>query len=541
MGKALLASVVVVLLASLARAQIGPPSYPPENPHSDAKAVLGKILFWEEQMSSDNTMACGTCHRPDAGGSDPRFGQHPGLDAIWNSGDDTFGSPGVIRSDSSNDYKPDATFALDEQVTPRYAPTFIGAAYHTELFWEGRAGDQFIDPEGGGTSIVTGGALESQAVGPPLGDGEMAHENRTWSQITAKLAVVTPLALATNLTPDIVNALALDPTYPDLFDNAFLDPAITAERIAFAIATYERSLVPDQTPYDLFVGGNGGAMTSDQIQGFGWFSGQGLCLGCHQLPLTTDDKYHNIGLRPPAEDLGRQIVTGDPLDRGKFKTPQLRNIGLKKRFMHNGIHTTIEETTEFYDRGGDFADNRDVLIKPLNLTQTQKDQLNDFLKNALTDPRVAAGLPPFDRPTLYSETSPPGSNLYGDSTAGDGGFVPQTLAQTPPVVSNPDFKIGVKDALGGSVAFLAVSSTSQSPPIYVSGVPFNVDLLGVFFRFFPRPTQGAGAGNGYATFRVPMPGDPVLIGLPFYSQWLVADPAAPGKLAASQGAVHTIY
>ena len=75
--------------------------------------MLGKILFWEEQLSSDNTVSCGTCHRPAFGGTDPRLGLHPGPDGIHGFDDpetgidDVIGSPGVIRADPQGHYRPD--------------------------------------------------------------------------------------------------------------------------------------------------------------------------------------------------------------------------------------------------------------------------------------------------------------------------------------------------------------------------------------------------------------------------------------------------
>ncbi len=91
---------------------------------------------------------------------------------------------------------------------------------------------------------------------------------------------------------------------------SFGDSAITPVRIAFAIATYERTLVPDQTPWDLFMAGDSSAMTRDQTQGWNLFSDNTVCDNCHVPPLFSDNEFHNIGLRPAAEDAGRMEVTG---------------------------------------------------------------------------------------------------------------------------------------------------------------------------------------------------------------------------------------
>ena len=108
-------------------------------------------------------------------------------------------------------------------------------------------------------------------------------------------------------------------------------------------------------------------------------------------------------MRPPAEDLGRQIVTDNPGDRGRFKVPSLRNVGLRAPYFHNGGKATLTDVVNFYNVGGEFFDNQDPAINPLGLSPQQIAQIVDFLQNGLTDPRVAQGLPPFDRPTLHSE------------------------------------------------------------------------------------------------------------------------------------------
>src|SRR5262245_12805091 len=93
-------------VAHSSRAQLDLPPVPLENPLTPEKIILGKILFWEEQLSSTNTMACGTCHQPGQGGADVRFTETPGPDGHLGTDDDVYGSPGVILSDSSGRYTP---------------------------------------------------------------------------------------------------------------------------------------------------------------------------------------------------------------------------------------------------------------------------------------------------------------------------------------------------------------------------------------------------------------------------------------------------
>jgi len=406
------------------QALLPPVPFPPENPPLDAKRLLGKILFWDEQLSSDNTVACGTCHIPANAGADPRFARHPGADGLFHTDDDVFGSPGIVRRDANNDVMEDPLFGFDPQVTRRAAQSYFMAGYAAELFWDGRARSRFVDPLNPSITVIPfGGGLESQAVVPILSEVEMAHEGRDWPQVIAKLEAARPLALATDLPADVAEALAEGRTYSELFDAAFADPQITPARIAMAIATYERALVPNQAPWDRYMMGDTGAMTAQQITGWNILQHSTLCLNCHTPPLFTDNKFYNIGLRPSAEDVGRQEVTGEAADIGRFRTPSLRNVGLKVSLMHVGWITDVEDAVAFYNAPG-VDDALPGWAGHVQFTQDQSGiptstpgvfadyelihvpveaAVIDFIANALTDPRVANEEFPFDRPTLRSE------------------------------------------------------------------------------------------------------------------------------------------
>lgn len=391
-----------------------PVPVPAENPYNfasptteqEAKRVLGKILFWEEQLSTDNTVACGTCHLPSAAGADPRVGIHPGPDGVMSSIDDVIGSPGVIRRDSDGLPIVDAIFGGGVQVTDRLAPNFYGGIFSASQFWDGRAEGPFIDPLDGVTvAITTGGALEIQALGPILSEVEMAKEGRTWQEVTDKLASVTPLAFAATIPADMSAVLSGGIGYSDLFLAAFGDSAITPVRIAFAIATYERTLTPDQSPFDL------GTMNAQELAGnnFLFVGGPGAppaCLVCHgglnQLTNSfSDNSFRNIGVAfVPAIDVGREGVTSIPADLGRFKVPTLRNIGVKDSFMHNGQLNTLAQVIAFYAPGGqNSAVNIDPLM-PVGIPPTETANVIAFLQTGLTDPRVASGSFPFDAPIL---------------------------------------------------------------------------------------------------------------------------------------------
>src|SRR5262249_30868395 len=147
-----------------------------------------------------------------------------------------------------------AIFGMVEQVTGRLAPSFINAAYAPLLFWDGRAGQTFLDPETGATVLPNGGALENQALGPPVSTGEMGNVGRTWTDVAARVAGATPLMLAAHV-PEPLESWMGARSYPELFSEAFGSPAVTGARIAMAIASYERTLVSTQTPFDSVIAG----------------------------------------------------------------------------------------------------------------------------------------------------------------------------------------------------------------------------------------------------------------------------------------------
>jgi cytochrome c peroxidase len=383
-------------------------------------------------------VACGTCHKPAAGGADTRLALNPGFDRIFGTADDITGSPGIRALDADGSPVNDPLFGHTPQVTGRATPSFLTAMFADRLFWDGRAEDEFVDPLDASTVVIaTGGALENQALGPLLSSVEMAQAGRTWQDVVDKLADVTPLALASNIPADMQDALQGGSTYPQLFAAAFADGEITPARIAMAIATYERTLVPNDTPWDQFVAGDANAMTSDQIAGWDLFRTQTPCGNCHRPPLFSDNNFRNIGLRPSAEDLGEFEVTGRNNDRGDFKTPSLRNVGLRRALMHVGWITDVSDAIDFYNAGTNatghvqFTDdqsgipNSNLEINEINVfgdDPVRRGQLIDFLVNGLTDARVAQERFPFDRPTLANEevavSSPVATTIAGINSDG---------------------------------------------------------------------------------------------------------------------------
>jgi cytochrome c peroxidase len=360
------------------------------------------MLFWDEQLSFDNTVACGSCHQARFGGADGRRARGPGHDSRLGDYDDVYASPGEVHRNTRGVAIKDPTFGFSPQVGARAAASNFGGLWSDSLFWDGRATSAFRDPVSGRVVIPGGGALESQAVAPIMNPVEMADEGRSWGAIERKLAQATPLALARHLPPDVAAAIASHGSYPQLFAAAFGDPNITPVRIAFAIATYERTLVADQTPYDIW-NETGRSSESPVARDLSVFQ-HGECDDCHTPPLFTNNQFKNIGLREAYEDPGRGAISGDDADDGRMRVPSLREVALQKSFMHSGEFTTLDEVLQFYatpradrDKMPDgtpykiVLDNRDISM------------LEDLLNNQLVDPRVAQERFPFDRPELRSE------------------------------------------------------------------------------------------------------------------------------------------
>lgn len=527
------------LASAAARAQGVPPvPVPPGNPITPSKANLGKVLFWDEQLSSTRTVACGTCHAPARGGADPRTlaapgALHPGFDLVFGTADDVRGSPGVVHCAAGGGYSPSAVFGLAPQVTSRKAPSMINAAFSPTLFWDGRANASFEDPVTGTVVLLANAALESQAAGPPVSDVEMAHEGRDWLDVVDRIAGAKPLALAEEVPPALLGYVG-GRSYPELFAEAFGSPGVTAARTAMALATYQRTLVSNQSPFDQFQAGIPGVLSPLEVQGLLVFNGPGRCSLCHGGPLFTNNSFQALGVRPPAEDLGRGAITGLPADAGKFKVPGLRNVGLRAPYFHNGSQPTLAGVVEFYDRGGDFLANQSPLIQPLGLTPQQKNALVAFLANALTDPRAASELPPFDRPALYSDSERVPAT-FGAAAAGSGGVAPRWVALEPALLGSPAFTFAVERGLGGAPAFLGLDLSASAPGTLAAGIPFHLAGTSALQLLALGTLAGSGAGGGFLSLTAALPAAPALDGVALFLQAFVLDPAGKNGLAATNG------
>lgn len=160
-----------------------------------------------------------------------------------------------------------------------------------------------------------------------------------------------------------------------------IDPFV----ITRALAAFQRTFITADSPYDRYKNGKTDELTEAQIRGMELFnSTKTMCFSCHSGPNFTDYAFYNIGLYEEYADEGRQRLTGEDSDNGRFKTPTLRNIELTAPYMHDGSVSSLEEVIQLYNEGGKRHRNKDARIKPLHLTEQEQADLVAFMK-ALTD------------------------------------------------------------------------------------------------------------------------------------------------------------
>jgi cytochrome c peroxidase len=224
----------------------------------------------------------------------------------------------------------------------RNAPTVINRAYSLAQFWDGRAP-----------------SLEAQAVGPMANPLEMGNTH------TAVVATLKGI-----------------PGYRALFRKAFGVEEFSIEHVAKAIATFERTVLSGNAPYDRYKAGDKTALTEAQVRGMRVYFDKAKCDQCHEGVNFTTNMYANlgVGMNQPNPDPGRFAVTRNPRDWGAFKTPTLREIALTAPYMHDGSLKTLEEVVDFYDKGGEPNKNLDERMKPLKLSAQEKADLVAFLK-----------------------------------------------------------------------------------------------------------------------------------------------------------------
>lgn len=250
------------------------------------------------------------------------------------------------------------------QLGGRNAMTLLNTAYVGALFWDGRAA-----------------SLEEQAKGPVVNPLEM---HQPLGQAVAKIAAA--------------------PEYAPLFAAAYGDSRVDLDRMAKAIATFERTLISQDSAFDRFLKGERAALNDQALWGLHLFRTKARCINCHNSPLLSDNQFHNTGLNyigRDKEDLGRGGVTGLRADLGKFRTPTLRDLLYTGDYMHTGDMPLDEDgagVIEFYNSGGNLVEAVGVekytlpkpspLLKPLGLSAAEKQALHAFLQALSGPPRL---------------------------------------------------------------------------------------------------------------------------------------------------------
>jgi cytochrome c peroxidase len=230
----------------------------------------------------------------------------------------------------------------------RSAPTVINRAYSTLQFWDGRAP-----------------TLEEQAKGPIANPVEMTIDKET--------------DLAHN---NAVKRLRAVPGYAERFKKVFGTADFTLDQVTQAIATFERTALSGNSPYDRYQAGDTKALTPSQVRGMDVFFKKAACDSCHLGFNFTDGSYENIGvgMDRAQPDLGRYLVTHREEDKGAFKTPTLREVEFTAPYMHDGSLKTLEDVVEHYDKGGIKNPQLNQRIKPLHLTAGEKRDLVAFMR-----------------------------------------------------------------------------------------------------------------------------------------------------------------
>jgi cytochrome c peroxidase len=175
----------------------------------------------------------------------------------------------------------------------------------------------------------------------------------------------------------ILNPLEMDLTLAQIKPRVGLEP----DEVSRALASYVRTILSGDSPYDKYTNGQDGALSKEAKAGLAVFRGKGRCTTCHAGPNLTDERFHNTGVawrEGVLRDEGRFKVSRLAEDRGAFKVPTLRELASTAPYMHDGSFASLEKVVDFYDRGGNSNPGLDSDLHPLNLTAEEKRALAAF-------------------------------------------------------------------------------------------------------------------------------------------------------------------
>lgn len=184
-------------------------------------------------------------------------------------------------------------------------------------------------------------------------------------------------------------------SYQEQFQRVF-GTGVTAEGVAKAIAAYQRTILSGNSFYDRFKAGDQNALSPAAKRGLTLFEGKARCVKCHSGFNFTDEGYHNLGLGMDKQnpDLGRHVVTKRDVNRGAFKTPTLRDVALRRPYMHDGSLPTLREVVEYYNRAGTPNPWLSPEMVPLNLSSSEQEDLVAFLESLTGEVLPEVATPP---------------------------------------------------------------------------------------------------------------------------------------------------
>jgi len=315
---------------------------PENNPMTRAKIELGRQLYFDERLSSDNTISCASCHDPLQGyGAETAFG-----------------------------------IGVRGQQGGRNSPISYNRILSKSQFWDGRAG-----------------SLEEQAVGPVANPIEMGNTHANCVETLKKIPGYKKqfdVIFSDGVTMDNVGkaiatferAIVTGPAPSDAYDAIKKFEKLFADDLEYL--DEEPALKAKYTKLKKAVAAS--PMSESAQRGMVLFSGKANCTACHAGANFTDEQYHNLGVGMTADkpDLGRYEVTKDDKDRGAFKTPTLRNVAMSPPYMHDGSQQTLEEVVEWYDKGGHKNPGLSDKMKVLNLNDQEKADLVAYMVEGLS-------------------------------------------------------------------------------------------------------------------------------------------------------------
>lgn len=179
---------------------------------------------------------------------------------------------------------------------------------------------------------------------------------------------------------EMIQRLSAIPGYVEAFDAAFGKGPSTARKVEMSLATFERTIVSGQAPFDHWIAGDEMAIDRSAKRGFALFKGKANCAACHSGWAFTDASFHDVGTARN-DDIGRGALfpTSVALQYA-FKTPTLRDVARRGPYMHDGSVPTLEAVIDLYNRGGIERPSRDPEIHPLKLSAGEKADLIAFLR-----------------------------------------------------------------------------------------------------------------------------------------------------------------